>query len=895
MVAGLKLPQSDDWPVVRVNAAEEPVAEVAQDETEQVAEFVDEAQGAMHGGDAVTHDPLRLQTQQDDNELANFLSRPVLLKTYDIAIATNFFEEFNPWELFLSNFYVYTKIVGYRCASMKLHFKAVINGSPFHYGRFMCSYMPMGGYDDVAPTGLDDAHNVLFSQRPHIFLNPTDSSGGEMVLPFLYHYNNLDLISSAVTRMGKMTISTLTPLKHANGGTDKVTVSFYAWAEDVVLTIPTASGPFTAPAAAATLPVKMAKPRVRVNAADEYSLRPISRPATTVAGVAGALSHVPFIGKFARATEIGAKSVAGIASLFGYSRPAKLETSIVKPMFKDSMAVTNMHDDVQKLSVDGKQELTIDPTVFGHTGEDEMTISKIASTESYLGSFLWPITGNQETLLWNCIVDPCVYDIDSTNAICMTAPCFATLPFEKWRGSLRYRFQVVASKYHRGRLKVVYDPVSTPTSGEANHSYNSNYTKIVDICDTTDFSVDIGWGQPRSWAAHNDITNPVSVFMGPTDTGYDSTADDYGNGVIAVYIVTELAVPDTSVDNDIRINVFVSAGDDFEVAMPSGRFVPKLRVAPELTVLAETTSDVKVNAAITDQGANQPETGKNLSMAATELPNEASLIHFGEKVRSFRQILKRYSLHELIPIDPTGNADYGVTKNSFFHTSTRPALPFEPGRTLKHTPAVASPVYANLASQGPYAYGQMTMLRYASLGFVGWRGGVRWLLDFSGVLCPCDRATVSVVRCETCASETEGVAEATMDPAYNLMRSLQIAFNSRATGQEGGTLCISQVNPTINFEVPYYSEFRFAPARALANFSASLYYDNEEIEDWMPSYRLLAYFRKDLSDTTSAEASNLFAQVKTSVRTYAAAAEDFQLVGYVGPPPMYFEAVPPSI
>ena len=145
-------------------------------------------------------------------------------------------------------------------------------------------------------------------------------------------------------------------------------------------------------------------------ATDEYGTGPISRPAGIVAKAAGALSKVPGIGMYALATQMAASTVSGIASMFGYSRPITLaDIQPYKPTYLGNMANTNVPDTSQKLTLDAKQELTVDPRVMGLGSTDEMTIKSIAQRESFLTQFGWAVSDSAETLLWNSEVSPVLW------------------------------------------------------------------------------------------------------------------------------------------------------------------------------------------------------------------------------------------------------------------------------------------------------------------------------------------------------------------------------------------------------------------------------------------------------------------------------------------------------
>jgi hypothetical protein len=261
------------------------------------------------------------------------------------------------------------------------------------------------------------------------------------------------------------------------------------------------------------------------------------------------LSSAPVIGPYARATALAASAASAIASLFGFSKPLELERTIIVPKTTHDMATSAGKDDCHKLSLDPKQELTIDPRAFGLSNKDEMEIANIASTESYTSTFTWT-SGNSSpagTILWNTIVDPgdfTLYTATSPdiNRITMTASCFAVAPFQYWRGSIKYRFQVVCSALHKGRLRIVYDPeieVTTNDPTRITPEYNLGYQTVVDISETKDFEITVGWGQGSSYR-QSAFYEGISPLDSITPINYNSSTNTFGNGVLGVYVMNEL-------------------------------------------------------------------------------------------------------------------------------------------------------------------------------------------------------------------------------------------------------------------------------------------------------------------------------------------------------------------
>lgn len=289
-----------------------------------------------------------------DSSLGSFLSRPTRIAEYQWVVGQPLFQKFNPWQLFLNDPRVAEKIANFELYRSKLHVKMVISGTGFHYGRALVSYNPLSGFDEITVERNFLAADLIgASQKPHFFLNPTNNSGGQLDLPFFWPKNYLSLSTTDRNDMGEIIIDSFNNLQHANEGDDNVTITVYAWASDVVLTMPTSLTTLTA--------ADYTPQSGSLNSGDEYGKGIISAPASAIAHAAGKLTDVPTIGPYARATEMVAKGVGTLATHWGYSRPP-IVTDIVqqKPSPTGNLSNTDAADAIMKLSLDSKQELTID-------------------------------------------------------------------------------------------------------------------------------------------------------------------------------------------------------------------------------------------------------------------------------------------------------------------------------------------------------------------------------------------------------------------------------------------------------------------------------------------------------------------------------------------------------
>lgn len=466
------------------------------------------------------------------------MSRPVLVYQGEIQVGMAHTLSLNPWAIYFSNSRVFPRVKNFRNLRCDLRIKIVINGNPFYYGSFLAFYVPLHGNDNRTSQVFDELTKVQASQCPHIYIDPSTSTAGELCVPYFFPKDAMNVVDQDWRQMGLLRMVDLAPLQHANDGTDPINVSIFVNAENVSLSTPTINEPIE-------------------NQGDEYA-KP-SHIAHNVAWTAGWLKDVPLIGPYMRATEVIASRLGDLAAVFGFSRAREVrEASSIRNRPLSNLAVTNVPDNIASLAVDAKKEVTIDPRVVGLPPVDEMMLTPLAMRESFVARFPWGEIDGVNKHLFSMRVNPIQgIKVDDTYAI--TPSAFTSLPFRYWRGTMRFRFNVVASAYHRGRIKIVWDPDFSPD--EAGDVYNTNYTTIVDISNDKDAVVDVGWGQNYSYLPCGGLRLPKFSTDAYTDR------DEYCNGTISVYVVNGLTSPGPTA-SDISVLVFTSMLEDYEVAAP---------------------------------------------------------------------------------------------------------------------------------------------------------------------------------------------------------------------------------------------------------------------------------------------------------------------------------------
>jgi hypothetical protein len=756
--------------------------------------------------------------------LGEFLSRPVRIDTilWDVA-SGSFTRSYDPWLDFLNDPHVKRRIEGYRLLQGKLHVRIQINGNPFLYGLAVAAYHPYDWYDDLAESPAAEMVKARLSMLPKIFIDPTTSTGGDLVLPFFNPDNWIDLVGGTAYKMGTLHVRSYNNLQHANAAVGKAEIGIYCWMSDVKLAAPTAGqyGDYD------------------LQSGDEYGTGIVSKTASAVARSAGFLSRIPEIAPYARATEIAAGTIGRVAHLFGYSRPTIVTNiSRCKVVSTGALANTDAHEAVDKLTLDSKQELSVDPRTVGLGPTDEMTIAGIAQREMYVGTFNWSEAQTEGTILRNINIDPVMHVIDtsiSPHGYKISPMTTVALPFEYWRGTIKVRLQVVASQMHRGRLKLAYDPFKHDYVTTA--SFNQIYTQIVDLSGNRDFCFEVGWNSHRSWLQVDNetlYTTEMNHVAGPFNP-------NFSNGQLQVSVLNPLVSPDPTLANSVSINIYVSAGEDFEVASPTDDQLDKAVYYPQSGEYEAQSEEIIA------ETANVPESPPSLAPIGDSTDDEyTTQVYFGESIRSIRALLKRYCYH---------SSNRAINNRTFW---TDFNFPYHGGSRISNRHQTSTGT--------PYTYAGMTYLNWFTPCYAAWRGGLR-----SKYISTSENTVLAVKRNgPRSVSELATSGHALPGPTSHPGDTLGL-FNSCASG---ANVTLTDTGGALEVEFPFSCYKRFAPARA-----SSPGLVDEEVRLGHADTHLLIGMRQVYD---------------FSVLRFAAAGDDFSLFFWIGQPMLAFGPRPPA-
>lgn len=825
---------------------------------------------------AHTDDPTTQLAGFSDAQMGDFLSRPLKIREYQWLPGSQLFKVFNPWDDFFSNSDIKEKINRFRNLRCNLKMKVLVNGNSFYYGRALLSYNPYLTNDQVTVNrAFFEQDLVQASQKPHILLDPCSSQGGEMTLPFIWPENYLDITKSGwQSEMGRVVIHDFDVLHHANGGTDPITVSVFVWAENLTLSVPTTSQVqsaysnrpldkfgFPEPYVEQASSKKKAKKVNNTTNNDEFSKDGlISKPASAIAKAADALSMIPVLTPYAKATSMVATKIGQVARLFGYSRPQVLQdTRAYMPRYMGNLSNSDTAETLVKLSLDSKNELSIDTRVMGLGGHDELTINSIAQRSSYWKQFKWAESSVADSLLASMIVSPVYVQTLSAPPVTelhMTALSYAVAPFDLWQGSIKFRFNVICSEYHRGRLRIVYNPTRNPSGAIP---FNQTYSTIIDITEDRDFEYEVKWADIRAWGYLTGARQYAGV------DAFSTTSPVQGgglqdNGTLSVYVVNELATPSTT-PADVKVQVWVSAGDDFAVAAPTTKGLSQMSPYKQQADVAPSEALIQ-----TTDCSNAPDCAPSIETFGTSSDmiweDNQYLVYQGERIMSFRELLRRYQYHNsYFP----GKIGSGYRMISFELTNFPYYRGWDP---LGQDSAVDS-----TGGDSPYTFCTMTLLNWLTPAFALRRGSLRHKAMVVGKSPSGNSSSFHVARKNLLGVDNTGSGRSLVGSDAEVRKNLQQTFRPSLGGTH--VTPVSQ-NPCLEYETTFYTiGERFVPARELS------------------------YYAGDKSNTASHQGHELSLETEgngtdanTRIDKYISIGEDFQLGMYVGPPIFYFYSDP---
>lgn len=618
------------WPTNNTTTAEESGNNFSQTQVDASATSEMQATTIFNDDAGITHsavdNPLSIvksmYTSSSDNydqNIHTFLSKPVILQSGSLGVldgVSTFPSMVMPSSMITTFSTINQKLAGYLGIRATMVFRLQVNANPFQQGRYMLTWVPLGG-TAVTPQTITHHYNphiqslVQRSTLPRVELDLACDTHVVLKVPFVSTKNFYPLAGqSSAELFGSLGILTLFPYIALSGVTN-LTAGYTIWGhfEDIELI-------------GATVPQSGAGFSSTDREAKSAGVQPLSNSLSLISKASGTLSKVPFIGDYATGISWLSERLAKTAMIFGWSRPSNMDPTktVIRSFMKDYCTVDAV-DNSQMLSLSSKNQLHVLPG-FSGTATDELDFSFIASIPAYDQTINWSFSDTiglrkmtkEVAPLEN--VDTFTLAFGGVVANNYKPIDFVSRYFTYWRGSIVYTFKFVKTDFHSGRIAICFAPfedISTAPRTLTLPLTAFTHRHIVDIRET------------------NMVTLTVPYV---SSTPFRNTLAGVGNstGLIEIYVIDPLTGPST-VSNTVQIIVEISAGPDYEVAVPRQiNHMSAVSVVPES---GASFSNTKTSCAMTDAtlGLTNMSSDNHLNAAAC----------VGEKVSSFRSLLKSFN------------------------------------------------------------------------------------------------------------------------------------------------------------------------------------------------------------------------------------------------------------
>lgn len=590
-------------------------------ETDQITTFVQDEVPIVHEKDLIPLVPKWNDHASDlrTHDVVSILERPIILVQGKLTPTFAFTPLAMPDAIIAASSNIRAKLGFFTFFRANIRVKIVFNATPFMSGKYLLWFAPFEGYTNrVIPDTLS-----CKTGYPCVELDIARGSSVELKIPYCAPLSHYDL-PNAQSYMGKLHLDAITGTLEGTSPSLGAPYTLYAWFEDVQISMPSSSTPTTFPAPPAILEAQV------------YSEESVKARGPTISAISGGVAStarlfsniVPRFSGFLKPVEWVARALSAAASSVGMNKPVSLsQHGAVYNIPAKGFTHMDGVDASVVLGATPDNALTLPSGLFA-TNVDEMDIgyvcknSCIATPEKD-----WTTSDVVGTTLFSCPVTP-GYCPTSGSTIQPTILAFVSSVFERWTGGLRYRLAVSKTAFHSGRLRITFHPVvfdPSDTSLVAENAYNW----VLDLAVSSELDFVIPYVANTQWK---------DVRLGDAVT---SNSVSVSTGMLTVTVLTPLVVANAAASVRAPFYVWLSAADDFSLAIPScPRYVPLETVvledfALEAQIWNDTGPDSTVN-----QEAMSPDVRlfPKVSIDPT-LPEQLTI---GEKIVSLRSLVKRF-------------------------------------------------------------------------------------------------------------------------------------------------------------------------------------------------------------------------------------------------------------
>jgi len=518
-------------------------------------------------------------------------------------------------------------------------FRIQLNSTQFHQGQLICAFDP---FSFTKLPNTSDIYTFAYATGlPHVRIMASESDAVELKIPFIHPRSFLTTNSQNFNNLGNFYVTVMNPLNAAEGTTPNVTVTVWMYALDAEVHVPIQDH------TPILEPTSNLLPQEKKNMNRNQNLKMESPPPQkrTIGEIGGSIFDKGLkafgnllTGNVGQALRTGQGLIDDLGEMFGFDYPV----DPINPI-KTIMPVENMSVGIGKSRA---QRMTINPMSLHALPDDiaseslsAMSLKQIVQIPMLISQFEFSATAQQDALLNSFPIhpqlSPVVVTPDVTGGIQRTYLSYVSNAFTYWSGGMKYDIEVVATRFHSGKLLFAYVPNtdSIPTYQQAATSLPN---VIVDIQQTSNTTFTVPF---------TSSTSMKSTLLKTERSPNEFT--DAATGLLVCYVQNALTYA-SNVAPKVEVNIYQYAAEDYKLYVPR-RFaldIPNqaLQATSGISIMESTNIGHKTSAVLS----------KDQSISKARF-------HFGEDY-NLLDIIRRYSfyLHSPFTLRPDESFTYDV-------------------------------------------------------------------------------------------------------------------------------------------------------------------------------------------------------------------------------------------
>lgn len=482
-----------------------------------------------------------------DDTLSAFFAKPQLISIIDWTAAAAAGSNIVNFSISsrLAQPPILDKLKGFSLFRAKFVVRVEINSNPFQQGLLYLHYIPNQKDRVAVDAGFLSRVNSNIPakiQHPGSFIYASDKSV-EFEVPYVAPSLFYDVRSDRYD-WGHVHLDVMLPLTTGAAGQTISELSVFGYFVDCE---------FVAP----IIP-QSGRSKVRKNTETREAKGTISSGLLAVSKAADSLSGIPMISTYAASASFVTRSLAGLASYFGFSKPRLLtEPSFMVQQpgrYTGNSTGGDFSHPLGNLSDNSVDVLD----THSVTHMDEMSFSFLKKIPHYYGSIVWTTSQvSDTTLVWDVLTTSMLrtgFTINngtSTMSYAQNGPVWLLSNFFKhWRGSVKMHVKIAKTKFHSGKLMVAFNPGDKPTLPDNTNSVFL-MRNIIDISAQDEFEIEFPYLAWQTWL----------------ETGTNVAAGNRCSGGFRISVLNSLRAPETCAQS-VNLFIYFTFGDDYQFNTP---------------------------------------------------------------------------------------------------------------------------------------------------------------------------------------------------------------------------------------------------------------------------------------------------------------------------------------